>query len=446
MSLDAIAALLSEAGRLAKAGQAREARSLIRRIENVAQAEAPPQVFIALGMLHYLTGNARDAVTALRRVAQENHTEASLMCLSAAFSALGERGLAAGVQQLARELDTEETTQCIEDLLRVEGLENYVLPSRAHRGWGEHMRMLAAGDFAGATAEMLRGAAALPAYAPGALSVRLRDGRKLPLWRGQEEVAHLVVVSPDGHGDTFCFGRYIRRLARFAQRVSAIVSAPTLPLCRQALPEIEFQPLGDCGELLARADCYASTWMLPGLSGGGYGVAAWIEPAAELVRAWRQDGAGLRVGLAWNGSLWNQWDNLRSIRPAELAPLLAVPGVTWHSLQIGPKAAERPAQCIDHAAQIRDFHDTAALIASLDLVISVDTAVANLAGAMGRPVWVLVEQDNDFRWGLEGEATPWFPSARVFRQDQRAEWAGVIAKVARELRAFSIRARIAAAL
>jgi hypothetical protein len=117
-----------------------------------------------------------------------------------------------------------------------------------------------------------------------------------------------------------------------------------------------------------------------------------------------------------------------------LAPLLELPGVTWHSLQIG--RTECPSNLVSHAAEIRDFGDTAALIARLDLVISVDTAVANLAGAMGVPVWIMVERDNDFRWGPGGDTTPWFPTARVFRQRTAGGWHRVIRGVRVALRSF----------
>jgi ADP-heptose:LPS heptosyltransferase len=121
-----------------------------------------------------------------------------------------------------------------------------------------------------------------------------------------------------------------------------------------------------------------------------------------------------------------------------LQPLWRLEGIEFFSLQLGPEAArltEFPsAPIVDHMSLIADFADTAAFMSQLDLIISVDTSVAHLAGALGRPVWTLLSFVPDWRWGLEKEETPWYPSMRLFRQPALGDWGPVIQRVEGELR------------
>jgi len=127
-------------------------------------------------------------------------------------------------------------------------------------------------------------------------------------------------------------------------------------------------------------------------------------------------------------------DRHRSMALETLEPLLEVRGVRLFSLQVD--RGEPHDRIIDLTADIRDFADSAALIANLDLVITVDTAAAHLAGALGRPAWILLPYNPDWRWLLHRDDTPWYPSARLFRQTTRGDWAGVIGRVAGELSRF----------
>jgi len=148
-------------------------------------------------------------------------------------------------------------------------------------------------------------------------------------------------------------------------------------------------------------------------------------------------GTELRVGLAWRGSPANQRDRDRSITLESLLPLLDISGLGFYSLQIGRTVSESAALAaagvIDFTPQITDFADTAALASELDLIISVDTAVAHLAGALGRPVWTLLPFAPDWRWGLEGESTPWYPTMRLFRKPTRGDWGSVLQRVGEAL-------------
>ena len=145
---------------------------------------------------------------------------------------------------------------------------------------------------------------------------------------------------------------------------------------------------------------------------------------------------GLRVGLVWSGNPKLSRDGARSCGLRQLERLGNVSGITWFALQQGPARADEPTngmRLIPINAAVTDYADTAAIIDGLDLVITVDTSVANLAGALGRPAWVLLPKTPDWRWGLAGTTTPWYPSLRLFRA-RTNEWAPLVAEMAAELR------------
>jgi hypothetical protein len=159
--------------------------------------------------------------------------------------------------------------------------------------------------------------------------------------------------------------------------------------------------------------------------------------------AWKQrlsgEPAGRRVGLVWAGSATHKRDRTRSLSPAIFAPLASVAGNVFFSLQKGEPAKQpfpSELQVRDFTQELNDFSDTAALVDNLDLVITVDTAVAHLAGAMGKPVWVLLAHASDWRWLRERTDSPWYPSMRLFRQTKPGEWGGSIEEVGGALRKF----------
>lgn len=164
---------------------------------------------------------------------------------------------------------------------------------------------------------------------------------------------------------------------------------------------------------------------------------------------WRQGQRNnLKVGLVWAGGVRayqlnaDRIDRRRSLLLSQLAPLAKVPGVVFVSLQKGVPAAQAQASpegmtLLDWNDELRDFADTAALVQCLDLVICVDTAVAHLAGALGKPVWLLNRFDTCWRWLLEREDSPWYPTMRVFRQPKFGDWPSVIAQVRETLAALA---------
>ncbi len=162
----------------------------------------------------------------------------------------------------------------------------------------------------------------------------------------------------------------------------------------------------------------------------------------ELCAYWQQQLSGLqgfKVGIAWQGNPEHKRDRWRSIPLSAFTPLAGVPGVMLVSLQKGPgseqvrRLANRP-QVLDLADRLEDFADVAAVMKNLDLVITVDTAIAHLAGALGIPVWVALPLVPDWRWLLDRDDSPWYPSMRLFRQGSWNDWAGVFERLIEALR------------
>jgi hypothetical protein len=171
----------------------------------------------------------------------------------------------------------------------------------------------------------------------------------------------------------------------------------------------------------------------------------YLTADGALVRQWAErlpDNGALRVGLCWAGQArpwlpgFSGLDQRRSTQLATLAPLAVVPGVQFVSLQKGPASVEARAAgstLLDVMDDVHDFSDTAGLVANLDLVISVDTSVVHLAGALGKPVFLLDRYDNCWRWLSGRENSPWYPTLRIFRQLRSGEWGPVIEAAATAL-------------
>lgn len=242
-----------------------------------------------------------------------------------------------------------------------------------------------------------------------------------------------------GYGDSIQFARWVPEVVRLAGRATLECSAALQRLFAVSFPEVAVVALG---QALPEFDVHCPLLSLPLRfatrpdvvpSPGGY-----LAGAANTPLGLRP---GLAVGLLWQGNQEHPSDRRRSLPFAALQPLLAVPGVDAWSLQREPGAipAGAPAWAAalqtTHALQ-RDFAALAAIVARLDLVITVDSAVAHLAGALGRPVWVLLPAVGDWRWGMRGEATSWYAAARLFRQDRLGDWDPPVAVAAAALAAM----------
>ena len=270
---------------------------------------------------------------------------------------------------------------------------------------------------------------------------------KVPCWRGEPgEGRTLLLWAEQGFGDTIQFCRYAPLAAERNLRVLLMVQPPLVKLV-QSLRGVE-AVMGD-GRNLPSFDLHCPLLSLPLAFGTGLeSIPAdipYLAPGKEVVSAWEQrlpaNPSGLlRVGLAWAGNptlhaqVDGSVDRKRSISPELLAPLVEVDGIQFFNLQKDGPPAPAEFGLIDFMNECADFTDTAALIANLDLVISVDTAVVHLAGALGKPVWVLNRFDSCWRWLREREDSPWYPSLRLFRQPRPGDWGSVIARVRDELK------------
>jgi hypothetical protein len=153
--------------------------------------------------------------------------------------------------------------------------------------------------------------------------------------------------------------------------------------------------------------------------------------------------ARLKVGLVWAGNPALQNDLVRSVPLNQLSPLFSRPNIAFFSLQVGPArkqlaAANDAARMIDLQPQLSDFAKTAAAIGQLDLIVSVDTAVAHLAGALAKPVWLMLPFAPEWRWLLDCENIPWYPTMRLFRQSAPDDWASVVNRIKHELPEFQL--------
>lgn len=281
-----------------------------------------------------------------------------------------------------------------------------------------------------------------------------------PLWLGREDIRGKTILlhAEQGLGDTLQFCRYVPKVAALGAKVilevhpglerllSRLDGVDRILTRGAALPPYEFQtPLVS---LPLALDAGPDGDLGPYLS---------ADPEQAVAWASRLSGAeGLRVGLCWAGGTRldqraaNAIDQRRSLPLEAFRPLADIPGVQIYSLQIGPPAnqlTEARARgwpgppILDLTAELKDFADTADLVANLDLVITCDTSTAHLAGALGTPVWILNRFDSCWRWLHGRDDTPWYQGARLFNQTTPGDWAGVVAQVKGQLLGLSAEPR-----
>ena len=273
----------------------------------------------------------------------------------------------------------------------------------------------------------------------GSYSQRLKRDR----WDGGPlDGRRIVLHAEQGIGDSIQFMRYAPMVTARGGRVTVLCQRPIQPLFSR-LPQVEAAVA--LGDPLPEFDCYAPLMSLPFLFGTTLdsvpNAVPYLFADDGKVAHWRerlQALPGLKVGIAWAGNPEYRADARRSLHLDMLRSLATVPGVSFVSLQKGPAVAQVDAASgllplVRFDAELHDFSDTAALMMNLDIVISVDTAVAHLAGALGRPTWLLNRFDSDWRWLVDRSDSPWYPTLRVFRQSAPGNWAGVVADIAAAL-------------
>jgi hypothetical protein len=255
------------------------------------------------------------------------------------------------------------------------------------------------------------------------------------------------VHTEQGYGDTLQFVRYLPQLQSQSEARRVLFECPaSMVTLFQTQPGIQAEVIARRswdGATLPQFDVQVALHSLPhllGLPEPNAIAGPYLSADPNRRATWRQRleaTAGRRVGLMWSGNRHPQWHHRRSIPEDVIRPLLALPGVRFHHLQVEPPdnapTTLRNAGLIDFTPDLKDFAETAAFIAELDLIISIDTAVLHLAGALGRPTWALLPAVADWRWGLEAETTPWYPTMRLFRQPKRGDWESVIQRVTEAL-------------
>jgi len=271
-------------------------------------------------------------------------------------------------------------------------------------------------------------------------------GFSQPCWDGKAFAGKTLLVHYEqGAGDSIQFFRYLPGVAALGGRLVVECPVALFRLFRENLPA-EVRLIRYQKDALPDFDLYCPLLSLPlylqtRLETVPAGV-PYLKLPAEAVASCPPlpalPGAPVKVGLVWAGNPLHGNDHNRSLDFSLLEPLLATPGITWVILQMErrPPGFDRLAAqngWLDPLGQVKDFADTAAIVSQLDLVIGVDTSVIHLAGALGKPVWLLLPLGPDWRWLLEREDSPWYPTMRLFRQSEYRDWPAVVRRVAAAL-------------
>jgi Flp pilus assembly protein TadD len=301
--------------------------------------------------------------------------------------------------------------------------------------FNEAMCHLLTGDFA-------RGWEAYECRWQSTESIGVDRGFAQPQWRGEDIAGKTILLHYEqGLGDTFQFCRYAPIVAARGARVILEVQKPLRAIATTLAGPVEIVA---GGEPLPPFDLHCPLLSLPLAFATRMdtipAAVPYLHPAPAAVMDWAGKLASHRrpwIGLAWSGRAQHKNDYLRSTSLATLAPLFDADATFFVAQKdIRPDDAafiRERGDILDFGDALHDFTDTAALMANLDLVIAVDTSVAHLAGALGRPLWVLLPYTPDWRWLVDRTDSPWYPTARLFRQDAGREWGPVIATVQESL-------------
>jgi|SRR5579862_172131 len=416
----------------------------------LAPKHAQAKVHSNLGNAYRSLGRAEEAVAAYREAiaADAGFAEAHLN-LGIALHQAGDATEAAAHYRIALQRRPELAAAALNLGLLLEGdgdaqgaVEYYrraiaAKPDFAEAHFNYALQLLLAGDFSAGWEEYewrLR-LPALKQYLPYADRMR---------WDGADLGGKIILIyTEQGFGDALQFARYVPLVAERQGKVIVSCQPQLKTLFQQAMRDTlvvdgdEPPPASDfCCSLLSLPRIFGATLatipaQVPYLHADAGKAARWQARLAA-------DGSALKIGVVWATEAKSRAAPLKSLSLGMLAPLMAVPGVTFYSLQKGPAAAEARSapegmRLADVEGELEDFSDTAALISQLDLVVTIDTAVAHLAGAMGKPVWTLTHWPPDWRWLLGRDDSPWYPTMRLFRRAQTDAWNDVILRVGQAL-------------
>jgi tetratricopeptide (TPR) repeat protein len=409
----AVAALTNLAGCLCELGRLDEAMDACQRALSFDANDAP--ACTNLGMILGAQGKFADAVTAHRRaVAADPAYAKGHANLAVALRVIGalDESLAASHRAVALDPD--------DPLVRFNHAHALLMNGHLASGfqelrWGKTCR--------GASERY-------PSFAGAE-------------WQGEGFAGRTLLLYADaGLGDTLQFLRYLPMVAEKGGSIVLQVQPPLVPLVSaQANVTVVAR-----GEPLPRFDLHCPLIDLPRVFGTTLdtipAAVPYLHPDSAKLSQWRRildDGDVLRIGVVWAGNPGHKGDRLRSIAAEKLLHRLVMSGVKLYSLQKDLRVADAPAvaalgrDIVDLAPALGDFSDTAAAVAALDLIITVDTSVAHLAGALGRPVWMMLPYALDWRWLRDREDSPWYPTMRLFRQRTPLVWDDVLTRVSAEL-------------
>lgn len=394
------------AGVVAQLGRLEEAARLYQKVLDLDRDD--PEAHVRLGNILCILGNSRQA--------REHYNHA--LALNSAFveawyclGAISDRGEAEGYFRKALEI-------CPQYLLANWNLAlNLLLAGQYEEAWRRYESRYDLPDF-----EYLR-----------QLTPRW-DGRPIP---GKT----LMVRYEQGLGDAIQFVRYLPQARSRCGRLVLFCPNTLMPLFEGmcGLDEMVDDPIK------GNWDFAIGLMSMPAIFGTTLDTipsnVPYLRTKPEKAEFWsaRRVAGKFNVGLAWAGNPSNQRDKQRSMKLADFVPLGQIAGLALHSLQVGSGAEQvkNPPQGLeiaDWVGELKDFSDTAGLIANLDLVISIDSAVAHLAGALGKSVWLLLPDWPDWRWMFGRDDSPWYPTMRIFRQTTAGDWQGVVRRIEEELR------------
>jgi tetratricopeptide (TPR) repeat protein len=301
-----------------------------------------------------------------------------------------------------------------------------LLLGRYEEGWGDYEWRLVAKDFASRRLDL-----------------------EVPTWQGEDlSGRHLLVLGEQGFGDVVQFVRYLPLLAERKCKVTFLAPAKLVRLLRRSIQPVEIVSELEAGQEI---DFHVAMMSLPlrfnTLLASIPHKVPYLIAEPELEARWKaQIGVhGFKIGIAWQGNPGNKIDEGRSIPLEQFVPLSRVPGVRLISLQkqvgLDQLAGMSKDVAIESLGDAFDsgpdaFIDTAAVMINLNLVITADTSIAHLAGALGRPTWVALKQVPDWRWLLDREDCPWYPTVRLFRQARRDDWASVFARINQQIKSL----------
>jgi hypothetical protein len=437
--------LLGRASNLAQSGKYSEAEILCRDL--LAKNPDYPDALHLLGIVLGRLGKIAESVQSLRRAlelqpnsAQVHHNlgfslrlgcappSESIACFQRALQlnpnmADAFNNLGISIKEL---LKLEEAIGYFERAIQLN--PNFV---DAHANLG--MALLTLGDFRRGLVEY--------DWRKKRLTSRPLGNFPQPPWMGEDPSGKTILLIPEqGRGDAIQFVRYVSLLQQRGAKI-VLGSAPdTARLFERSFPEATVATVGSPNPAF---ESYCALVDLPLRIGTDLSSIPSANPYLiadpARVEIWKQKvGAPsdrLRVGLVWAGNPDHPNDRQRSIDPALLAPLGQVPNTEFYSLQKGRGARSGPGfKLIDFTPELRDFDETAALIENLDLVISVDTSVVHLAGALGKTTWILLPLVPDWRWLVNRSDSPWYPTVRLFRQTELGRWSDPVERAAAALR------------